>query len=1074
MLKHVLFAFSVFFISNVSIAGNAVWWEGESAAKNDFVKSDWLNKTIRKTRLSNMDWLSCYVKEDAENKKTSYSAKYEIDVPADSDYTFWAREFYRKTASPWKFRFDGGKWTEVTKDYKHKIGSISDLGRDRSVVWCKYGKFKLTKGKHKFEIEISEREKKGFQSGFDCFLLTDVPFSPDIWKKPQVLAAFEYIGTFIWIEGETAESNFINGEDGIVEKSQRLSKDKWLACSASSSDSSGDGFTAKWKFIAPIDGSFHIWMREYTKKNESPFLYRLNDGKWKRSLPSKTAFDPVEISDNDSVCWVNYKKSYISEGENTLEIKIDGENNKGDIRLAIDAILFSLEPVMPQGKLRPDTKIVPPEGWFVSRPRRDIIDRKNLSAIDMRKMNDSKAGVHGFCKIDSEGFVFKDGTRPRFWGMNVYDPMKMDNDSIDAFVRQMAKFGVNLIRINGTLCNPEKMQFGKCDKELLDRLYYFIAQCKRNGVYVALANYDPADYIIKPQDGFEGYTRSETNNHPYGLLYTNKKYRNLYKKWAKFLKNKNPYTKIRLYKDPTIVWFEIQTGKSILADALKHLPKAQKDKLDKQFNQWLIKRHGDLPYALRSWSTAKKYHPVTKEDGRKGARCYRILPFDSYKNSVITSSKNDHFNKRKVDQLRFIAKMNNEVNRELIDYLRKECKFQGLISTGNSMTAAPFILGGLDAYMKSSGDIIAGNAFVKPWRPKNMDSILKEGTLLKSRTVLKNPLASPVIKPVYKGKANVVSEISWLYPNRYRSEAVPFISAYAALHGNSTNIWYQANSNSWISRLTKYSTQSPAIMGLFPGYALMFRRGDVKKGDIVVKQKLNVEDIFNLKGDGLFLKNIMQKQRLRQIPDFNGFINPFAYLVGRVESDIVQSKKEKGFSIEKLKIRNYVNTKKGTVKSSTGELALDYHNGRLIINTPRAQAFVGFSGKDITKKLKDVTISTNNTFGNILVIALDDQPIASSSHILIQAFSEERNSGWKTEKVPKKKYSRLLDAGDAPLVVKNIKGHVAFHDKKQKNWEVWKLDSNGYRVEQISLSPDSTSLSVTLPGNALYVELKKR
>jgi len=1076
MLKYILFAvFSMLIVNNVTFAGNAIWWEGESAVKNDFVKSDWLDKTIKKTRLSKMQWLSCFVTEDDTNKKEFYSAEYEIDVPANSEYTFFVREFYRKVASPWKFRFDDGEWTEVTVDHKHLKDSIHDLGRDRSVVWCKYGKLKLTKGKHKFEIKISERAQKGFQAGFDAYLLTDVPFVPDDsngWRKPQVLAASEYIGTYIWLEGENAENNFINeNKDKIVSSNQRLSNDKWLVCTASSEDDSSDGFIAKWKFISQIGASFNLWIREFNKKDESSFLYRLNDGKWKKAPPTMSACDHVNLTKNSSACWVNYKKSYVQEGENTFEIKIDGKNKKGNIKLAVDCILFSLDSYIPQGKLKPDTKVIPSKGSFVFRPQGDPLDRKNIAAFDLRKLNDSRTGIHGFLKVDEEGFVFEDGTRPRFWGVNVYDQLQMGNDSITAFVQQLAKFGVNLIRVKGTLCNPEKQKFGVCDESLLDRLFFLLAECRKNGIYVALANYDPVDYQITAKDGYEGYSKKEPQVHPCGLLYINTKYRNTYKKWAKFLRKSNPYNKIRLYKDPTIIWFEIQSGQGILSNELNNVPKAQKDILDKRFNTWLAKRYGDLPYALRSWSTAKKYHPVTESDGRKGARCYRILPFNRFKSSILANEDFNHFNKRKMDQLRFITETVNEVNNELISYLRQKCRFRSVISVGNSSTSAPYILGGLNAYLKSAGKIISVNAFVNPWKPQNINKVLKTGTLLENKTVLTNPFLSPVIRPVYKDNANVVSEVSWSFPNSYRGEAVPFISAYSSLHGNSTYLWYKANLNSWASRLSKNIVQSPATMGMFPGYALMFRRGDIKEGKTVVSQQLSIENLYSLKGSGFDLKYFTKKKKLKKIPDFNELVNPFSFLVGKVECTFVL--KGKTLKMKKLETNNYVNLKKGTVKSSTGELHLNYKYGQLTINTPKSQAFIGFTGKKNTYKLKDVKIKLMNRFGNILVISLDGKPIADSGHLLIQSFTEENNNGWTTEKVPKESFRRLRKIGDAPIVVKKINARVSFHSIKKDGWKIWKLDPNGYRLKEIFPS-DSNTFTLALPKDTMYIELKKQ
>ena len=1046
-------------------AGNAVWWEGEDAVKSDFVSTAPLANPKRASQLSRLKWLNCFVKSDDSAKKQSYSAEYEINVPATSEYTFWARELYRRSASPWKFRFDNGPWIEVKQD--HKFKNSIELDKGISVVWCKYDKVKLSQGKHKFEIEISKREKDGaFYSGFDCFFLTDVPFIPKSFKKPEVLAQYGFIGTYIWIEGEDAKSNFANTIPGIVTSSKQLSNEQWLICSAPSDDAPKDGFVAKLEFTVPIGDLYHLWIREGVNNLKSAFRYRFDDSeKWKKASADVASFDDIKIDKSTSVGWVNYGRHYLDEGRHTLEISLQDPNKLDEFKLAIDAICLSIEPFSPSGRLKPDRKIEPPDGWRVFRPGTKI-DKNSKNVLSLRYLNESQSGSHGFCKVDKKGMIFQDGTRGRFWGVNAYAPMMMDKISVNAFVGRMADYGVNLIRVNGPLGD----KFGAVSSDIMDKLFYFIKACKRRGIYVALALYSPEYYLLNANSGFEGFNKVA---HPYGMLYINSKFRDKYKKWATFLKNVNPYTHLKLCQDPTILWFEIEHGPGIFSDAFNLIPKEQTVKLEKAYNKWLIRKYGGVQEALRAWSIQNKYHPVLEVDGLRSAHPnYTLLPPETFSKKIINSSNTDYMNKRKSDQLTFLIQHCQDINSELILFLRDKCEFKGLISLGNSSTAAPEILDPVVSYINASGEIMAHRGM---FNSKVLDDVdlFTNKIFFQSKSALRNPLASPLAAPLFSGKANVTTDVNWSLPNQYRAEAVPFVAAYSALQGSNTYLWYNADSPYWASRLTRYTIQDPAVMGAFPGYALMFRRGDIKPAKTLINNTLSLTRITEMKGNNLPVEQFKDQLEVGEVPAGDqGTINPLACFVGKVAFllDRTESGIKKSIDTEK-----FINMTGKTVKASTGNLKLDYGKGLLFINTPRSQGITGFFKKDTPLALHDVEITFNSDYGTVLVISLDDKKIGESNHILLQFFTEENNYNWKISRVPgrKKNLIRLENIGDAPLIVKSASGMVAFPKIVPKGWEIWTLDMNGRRIAQLH-SLDEAILKIALPKGAFHVELIKK
>jgi len=1070
MLKCFGTMFCILMVAGCSVfADSAVWWESENFTKSTFPEANKIEKDLSNTKLSKLKWLSCSVKKPKDDIK-DFSAEYVINVPEDGEYTFYAREYLRSLASPWAYRFDTEKWQNVDKSHTFISGTLTNLGpKDVTLLWCRYNTIKLKKGKHKFEIKIFPKENGEFVAGFDLFFLTDTAFTPDIsngWRKPEIMSQYEFITPYIWLEGEASlENNFKDNLKVIPRESDKLSDNKWLLCNLAENNSNTE-FKSEWKFTIQMTGTYYLWIRELGKNTESPFSYKINNSYWMESSYKLPSFDYEALTETVSSCWVLYGEVALKEGDNKFKIKFSKPGVNGEIKVAIDSILLIADKnYVPHGKEKPGIAKKIPSDWFACQ-HTDKVKHDGESLFQKMSLNEKPAGCHGFCKVGKDGFEFEDGTKPKFWGINVYNQLKMNDEYIEKFVENAAARGVNLMRVKGTLCDPNKDKFGKVDKYMLNRLFYFISVCHNHGVYVALANYDPNDYAISSKD----------KSHPYGMLYYSKRYRTLYKKWAKFLLKENPYNQLSICDDPTVVWFEIQNGDGLLNDNLEQIPAKTKEVFEKQFKKWLLQKYGESSQIIQRWSSPQKLHPITQKDGSTGHYVFRMFPYKEYAKNIILNPRSDYLNKRKKDQLTYVSSKMEKINKQLIKHIKNKCQFKGAVSTGNGKVIDQEIIGAVDTYLKNTGDIVSSTSFVNPLKPENMNKqLLPETTFLKSYSILKNPFRSPIIRPIVKNKATVVSETNWRFPNACRGESVPFIAAYSSLQGHDTYLWYMADDIKWQNAITKNGVQTPAILGQFPGYALMFRRGDIKEGKYILHYQLNYKDILDLKGNGFDLKPLKKQLKLIDIPEYEKeSLNPFAFMIGRIDCFFTKNQNYKTFVYEPENLGKYIKKKKGTVKSITKELTLNWKKGQLTINSPKAQAFVGFTGKKMRKSLKDITLSMQNIFGNILVISLDDKPISKSSHILIQAFTKERNTGWKTEKVTEKNFRRLNALGGYPILVSNVRANVQFNSLSTSDaWKIWKLDSDGYRTEELQWTNKDNAL-LELPEDSMYVELIRK
>ena len=107
-----------------------------------------------------------------------------------------------------------------------------------------------------------------------------------------------------------------------------------------------------------------------------------------------------------------------------------------------------------------------------------------------------------------------------------------------------------------------------------------------------------------------------------------------------------------------------------------------------------------------------------------------------------------------------------------------------------------------------------------------------------------------------------------------------------------------------------------------------------------------------------------------------------------------------------------------------------------------ASRFLKKAGK---VELGDVAIDSGNDFLTVTVTALDDQPLATSKKLLIQAMTEEQPFGFKTSGGATKKIENL---GSAPFGVKRINATVTLKLTGYGTPTVTALDENGYAAKK--------------------------
>jgi len=803
----------------------------------------------------------------------------------------------------------------------------------------------------------------------------------------------------------------------------------------------------EYEVTVPQTADYHFFVRKFWK--HGPFRWRFDDQDWQQVPFEVSLLDSEELRTFIVANWIYAGQVRLTAGKHRL--RIEQTNTEG--AAAYDCFLLINRLWVPKGKLKPNEKVqVAVAGWAPFDPDPDSF---SPSPIDLRYLNEKFAGEKGFIAVKGDQFVHsKTGEPVRFWGVNAGpDIVRLPKPFVDYLARHLAKLGVNIVRVHGSIWRSEN--FRQIDADYLDRLFYFIAAMKRQGIYTGLSIYFPPWLRLSEQrDGFAGYK----DQHPFALLFFNRQFQDIYKGWWRtLLTTPNPYTGVPLKDEPAVAYVELVNEDSYLFWTFNYdaVPAPQMELLEREFAEWLERKYGSLDNALRAWN------------GRKHQRDDFSQKRVGFLNLWEIFNQRD---KRCQDTAEFLAKHQRDFFAAMVKFIKGELGYKGLAVCSNWITADERTLGPLDKWSNLVGDFMDRHGyFGGVHKGERAGWAISVGDLYSDLSALTLPskepsFSLPVMDICYNGKPSIISEINWTPPNRFRAEFPVLCAAYGALQGSDGFFFFALNGPFWQRTLSKFAIQTPTVMGQFPACALIYRKGLLKTADTVVKVEAKLSDLFALKGvpvrapinlDELRAKDIPAGGRVKteEIPA----LDPLAFFIGRVSLNIT----EQGGISEIADLSRFIDRNGKRVTSATGELVWDYGRGVLMLKSPMAQGAVGFLGQVGRIELPDVSVEFNGEYGSVLVVAMDDRPIASSRKVLVQVVTEEQNNGWQVER--QGDLFRIAQLGSAPLLVRNISGALYFRRPDAAKLRVTALDGNGYPIKVLG-----NARQIPLISGALY------
>jgi hypothetical protein len=878
-------------------------------------------------------------------------------------------------------------------------------------------------------------------------------------------------GGWVWVEGEKPYRATVKRHPWWYDKVKRdqLSGGDFL----SHWDEKAAG-EALYRVNGPKAGDYELWVR--ANPVQSRLSYKVNDGPWTPVDMARDQQGSTNIADDDKsdlryIAWARAGTVQLNSGVNYVQFRMDSPSNNHGY---LDCFVLSSEPFLPNGTARPDQLVevnrqatASNAGWFAFAPEADSF--KPASGIDLRSLNEDKAGDGGFIGVKDGRFVHtKTGEPVRFWAVN--GPPGKDRQTLRREARTLAKRGVNLVRVHhGYYSNR-----GVLDPAAVRQAAEVVEALKGEGIYTHFSIYFPL--WLDPEPGSSWLPGYDGKTHSFASLMFNKDFQERYRGWWKaLLLTPDPSTGKRLVDDPAVAGLEIQNEDSFFFwtfDA-KTIPDAELRILEVRFADWLKARYGSAGAAIKRWGGGVVVDRDRPAEGRVGFR-----PLWN-----IANQKTD----RDKDTARFLAETQRDFYKETYAFLRG-LGFKGVITASNWVTASPEVLGPIEKYTYTVTDFIDRHGYFGcGHQGDNASWSLRDGHTYLDRSALRfDPeepgkprlFAHPAMDPSYGDKPSMISETTWNRPNRYRSEAPLYYAAFGALQGTDAVVHFALDGSQWSVKpgffMQPWTLMSPAMMGQFPAAALIFRKGLVAEGDVLADVTLTPQDLFDLKGTPLPQDAALDELRLKDVPQGptrlrpGHLIDPLVHYAGRT---VVRfSDRARPAALKDL--RPFVDRKRQTVVSTHGQLRLDYGKGLLTINAPSAQGASGALGRVGTFDLKDLTISSGMELGHVVAVSLDDQPLASSKKVLLQVMTEEKATDFRTEPVAGGR-RKIVSIGHDPWLVRQAEGVVRFKRPDASRLKVKALDPNGDptqavgNADEIKLSPSTLYYLIeALPGVA--------
>lgn len=617
-----------------------------------------------------------------------------------------------------------------------------------------------------------------------------------------------------------------------------------------------------------------------------------------------------------------------------------------------------------------------------------VVDHRGAQAtpspVDISFLLDPPAGKYGFIHAAGGHLVDGSGQRVRLWGVNLTEwspgstmiPSKAD---APMWAATLARYGVNCVRLQFLdlpaprgLIAANRNDTRVFDPEQLDREDFFIAELEKRGIYI-----DFNLLVGRPFKAGDGVTDADKlHEGAKAVSLYDKTLIELQKEYARqLLTHVNPYTKRSYAQDPAVAIVEINNENAIWLGFPSPSP-FYAHELDGIYNAWLQKN-----------ATAAELWSLRRETGAQGSD-----PIPMLSGPEVGAAPKDRFNV----ESRFFLWLESGYFSYMREFLHKELGIRCLILAtadhSHRSTGYPLLLA------TPSFDAVDGHDYWQhPWERKVKAPMVDDPD---------NSTVVELSRTAEAGKPYTVSEVNEPFPNDYGAEQIPILAAYGDLEDWDAILWYTFEPKrdpGWKPYIGDPFDISldPVKMPELAAGALMFLRGDVSPAHDTVARSYSEDEVFDS-------YRMWEQDRPYFTPGFPLWIP--------LQHDSRIASLDDGPTVKFA-----AGAEPDPIVSDTAQLAWygAKRNGRVVVDTPRTQALIGFDATQ-TKSPANLGADIVNPFCAVILTALDVQPIAHSARLLLTTGARVANTGmqWNSNR------SGLTQWGGSPTLIEPVTGQI--------------------------------------------------
>ena len=697
-----------------------------------------------------------------------------------------------------------------------------------------------------------------------------------------------------------------------------------------------------------------------------------------------------------------------------------------------------------------------PDQWKPADIQVDNIVIKN-SALDLTHfIEDGEAGKYGRIIVSERGtFAFENApekdVKLKSFSLDTYQfragksPQRYER--LKEYAELIKRAGYNCVRIDFDFIRDPSVADKLADN--MDMLDYFMAELKKNGIYI--------HYVLAWRDlGLKKTSKQyERDEMKMRCIFLEPEAVEGWKKWTTYLLNhKNPYTNLALKDDPQIVQVEYFNEFSITLGRMNRMPEHIKTYTYNAFRNWLKQKYKTIENLNNAWNTPGFYAKVG------GAN---FKSFDEVKDAFY----HNH------DWMIFAAQSRHKFF-EICTKTVRATGYKGIIASEN-MGGSPLAI----PLRNRDFDSIINNTYYS--HPKGFDYT---NTTCSQNSAI--ALAFPNISSFTYGHFNDrplgITEYNYCFWNQHRYETPATFPVYAGFQDISMlTIHADAVTNSdlrdmkYRKEIAPFSIQnSPSMRASELLATSLFLRQDIKPSKPTIEIDMSKENLSALPSqirgfDGIQAKlSLLTGVRIKTYgkrpdtlkkvkiptplftikPQSEDKNNTFGIWIEKVYngnmsgSDLPQNI-EKLRELGVLDKSNKTNIAKGIFHSDTKEILLDAKNKIIKVSTPKTELITGKVLKNQTaNNLSHVSSTIPAT---VAITSLDNKKIDQSKRLFFAYITQEANSGMEAS------FDQLYltKMGKAPILLRTGKLKALLKLNPNKTYKLYPLSLNGERREEI-------------------------